>query len=413
MLNKGIPYLSLFSGAGGLDLGLERAGFSPALCVENDEDSRQTIELNRPAWKLANPGDIHSLTGSQIIKQLGIKRRKLPLLVGGPPCQPFSKSGYWSSGDSLRLLDPRSKTIQAFLNAVEITLPKIVLLENVKGILYNKKDEGLRLIQSAFKEINKRNQTEYIPYVFTLNSAEFGIPQMRERVFVVANIDGKTFFPPLPTHGPESVGKNDFLTAWDAIGIYDKDNWPNELNLSGRWAKLIPSIPEGYNYLWHTQRNGGEPLFGWRTRYWSFLLKLAKNRPAWTIQAEPGPATGPFHWKNRLLSIQELCALQTFPKNYKISGNRRSAVRQIGNAVPVALGELLGLSIKNQFFNYDIGIKLTSLPKRRRDCPTSERTSKVPAEYLKLRGKHSDHPGVGLGPGILKREIRRSTENDK
>ncbi|EMN99585.1 C-5 cytosine-specific DNA methylase [Leptospira interrogans serovar Pomona str. UT364] len=268
----------------------------------------------------------------------------------------------------------------------------------------------MRLIQSAFKEINKRNQTQYIPYVFTLNAAAFGIPQMRERVFVIANIDGETFVPPLPTHGPESVVKKDFLTAWDAIGSYDKDNWPNELNLSGRWAKLIPSIPEGYNYLWHTQRNGGEPLFGWRTRYWSFLLKLAKNRPAWTIQAEPGPATGPFHWKNRLLSIQELCALQTFPKNYKISGNRRSAVRQIGNAVPVALGELLGLSVKNQFFNYDIEIKLTSLPKRRRDCPTSERTSKVPAEYLKLRGKHSDHPGVGLGPGILKRERRRPIE---
>ncbi|MGH8069990.1 MAG: DNA cytosine methyltransferase, partial [Candidatus Entotheonellia bacterium] len=127
----------------------------------------------------------------------------------------------------------------------------------------------------------------------------------RERVFILASIDGQTLKAPLPTHG-EGNGLEPYHTAWDAIGDLDKEDWPLELEVTGKWAALLRSIPEGKNYLWHTPRGGGEPLFGWRTRYWSFLLKLSKRHPSWTIQAEPGPATGPFHWRNRMLSIEEL-----------------------------------------------------------------------------------------------------------
>jgi len=109
---------------------------------------------------------------------------------------------------------------------------------------------------------------------------------------------------------------------------------------------LLKSIPEGKNYLWHTPRGAGEPLFGWRTRYWSFLLKLSKGQPSWTIQAEPGPATGPFHWRNRLLSIQELVRLQTFPDEYEIVGSRRSAQMQVGNAVPPFLAEQVTIALR-------------------------------------------------------------------
>ena len=108
-----------------------------------------------------------------------------------------------------------------------------------------------------------------------------------------------------------------------------------------------------------------QPLFGWRTKFWSFLLKLAKDRPSWTIQAEPGPATGPFHWKSRLLSIEELCRLQTFPRGYEIQGDRRSAQRQVGNAVPSAIAELLGLEIRRQFFGERVRRTLRLLPTRR------------------------------------------------
>jgi DNA (cytosine-5)-methyltransferase 1 len=232
------------------------------------------------------------------------------------------------------------------------------------------------------------------------------VPQMRERVFLLASIDGRQIKLPKPTLGNGS-DQEPFLTAWDAIGDLDCSSWPAELNLSGRWAGLLPSIPEGQNYLWHTPRNvrrGSEPLFGWRTRYWSFLLKLAKAQPSWTIQAEPGPATGPFHWRNRLLSIEELARLQTLPVGYAILGKRLSAYRQIGNAVPSALGELLGLEIRRQLFGDRVRRNLRLLPARRSDCPPPEKIVPVPREYLKLRAKHDDHPGTGLGPAARRRD---------
>lgn len=196
------------------------------------------------------------------------------------------------------------------------------------------------------------------------------------------------------------------MTAWDAIGHLDSNTWSDHLSLTGRWADLLPSIPEGQNYQWHTPRNktpGSEPLFGWRTRYWSFLLKLAKAKPSWTIQAEPGPATGPFHWKNRLLSVRELCCLQTFPEDYQIRGARRSAHRQIGNAVPCAIGELLGLEVRRQFFGERVRRSLRLIPNRRSDCPAPESVSAVPVSYLELRDEYKDHPGTGLGPSARRR----------
>jgi len=397
--------LSLFTGAGGLDLGLEAAGFKPVLCVEVESDSRATLKRNRPGWRLSDPGDIYQLDRRQLLRQASLKPRRLTLLAGGPPCQPFSKSMYWSTGDSPRLRDPRANTLYAYLDVVKATLPHVLLLENVKGLAFDGKDEGLRLLERGLRRINKEHSTTYSPQIITINAANYGVPQVRERVFVIASIDGQQIESPSTTHGPE---KEPFLTAWDAIGELDVDPWPAELETRGRWARLLSSIPEGQNYLWHTPRNGGEPLFGWRTRFWSFLLKLAKAQPSWTIQAEPGPATGPFHWKNRLLSIEELACLQTFPRGYAIVGSRRSAHRQIGNAVPPAIGELLGLEVRRQLLSDRVRRRLRLLPERRSDCPRPERLARVPSEYLKLRAQHREHPGTGLGPAAQVRERAES-----
>src|SRR5262245_33470283 len=115
-LNKSsLNAISLFTGAGGLDIGLEKAGYEIKLCIENDEYARRTLKWNRPAWRLSDPGDIHLLSPASILSQAGLSVGELKLLAGGPPCQPFSKSSYWVSGDSLRLKDPRAKTLRAFL----------------------------------------------------------------------------------------------------------------------------------------------------------------------------------------------------------------------------------------------------------------------------------------------------------
>lgn len=400
--------ISLFTGAGGLDIGLEAAGFQNRLCVEIDEDARATIRRNRPNWNLATPGDIHAIKPSKLVSMAGVKPRSLDLLAGGPPCQPFSKSGYWAAGDSRRLGDPRASTLSAYLAVVEAALPRAMLLENVRGLTFNGKDEGLTLLQEGIAQINRCHDTNYQLNVLHLNAADFGVPQHRERVFVVASRDGETFTPPTATHG-ESRGLKPYLTSWDAIGDLDVTGLAEELLPTGKWADLLPTIPEGQNYLFHTPGGGGEPLFGWRTRFWSFLLKLAKNRPSWTIQAEPGPATGPFHWKSRLLSIREMCRLQTIPDDYYIEGDRRAAQKQIGNAVPCALGEVLGIEIRQQLLGSSVSSKPSLIPSRRKSIPLPEKRSKVPAKYLSLRGRHRPHPGTGLGPGAMLRAEVQST----
>lgn len=399
--------ISLFSGAGGLDLGLVKAGFRNKLCVEIDEASQKTLLANHPKWKLATPGDIHELTPDHLMRQAGVEPRELSLLAGGPPCQPFSKSGYWVTGDTSRLSDPRAKTLRAYLDLVREAQPEVLLLENVKGIAFSNKDEGLQLLVDELNEINSLKKTKYIPHVIALNAADYGVPQLRERVFIIASRDGSDFNLPEPTHfSPEKFDGKGSLhsTAWDAIGDLDVDIWPEEVKPTGKWADLLPTIPEGQNYLWHTEKMGGVPLFGWRTRFWSFLLKLAKNKPSWTIQAQPGPATGPFHWKGRLLSIRELARIQTFPDDYQFSGDRRAAHKQIGNAVPPAIGELLGLEIRRQFFGERVRKRLKLIPEKKVDCPLPEKPKAVPEKYLSLCGSYDAHPGTGKGPGAQKRE---------
>lgn len=400
--SAGPSAVSLFSGAGGLDLGLEAAGFSVRLCVEIDSAARATLSRNRPSWPLAEPGDIHLLSPSDLLDQAGVTPRDIDLLAGGPPCQPFSKSGYWSSGDSQRLADPRSATLKAYLRVVAALLPRVLLLENVRGIAYEGKDEGIKLVLRGLRAINRKYDTNYRPHVFCVNAADYGVPQLRERVFLIASRDGERFTPPHPTHGsgPEL---QPYVTAWDAIGDLDNSTPDPSLSLRGKWSDLIPSIPEGLNYLWHTQREGGVPLFGWRCRYWSFLLKLAKDLPSWTLQAAPGPATGPFHWRNRRLSIRELARLQTFPDQHSFDPSYAVSQRLIGNAVPCLIGEVLGRAIRRQLLHQTIRDEILQfLPESQGTPPPPERRKPVPQKYLSLQSTYAAHPGAGLGPAAIR-----------
>ncbi len=287
--------LSLYTGAGGLDLGFEAAGFETAAAVEVDPEAVATLRHNR-GWPVLDR-DVHTISSRELLEAAGLAEGEADALIGGPPCQPFSKSGYWASGDTLRLDDPRAGTLGAYLRVLRDALPKTFLLENVPGLAYRAKSEGLELIERTIHEINRDRGVSYSLSIAKLNAAGFGVPQIRERVFVIGARDGKDFVFPEPTRALPA-------TAWDAIGDLEDDDDP-ALRVRGKWADLLPSIPEGENYLWHTERGGGLPLFGWRRRYWSFLLKLAKARPSWTIQAQPGPAIGPFHWKSRRLSARE------------------------------------------------------------------------------------------------------------
>lgn len=395
--------LSLFTGAGGLDVGLEAAGFEIAGCVEIDADARRTLKMNRPHWPQSELADVHAYKPMELLEAFELRPREVAVLSAGPPCQPFSKSGYWANGDSKRMTDPRATTLRAVLAIAKAALPRVILIENVAGFSYSGKDEGIDVVKKGLEDINQQFGTRYKLCVLNLRAEQYGVPQKRHRLFLIAIREGALVSAPPSTHQPDSLIDSPPLTAWDAIGHLDSEHQQgaSHLELRGKWADLVPSVPEGRNYLWHTDRGGGVPLFGWRTKYWTFLLKLAKSLPAWTIQAQTGPSTGPFHWRNRLLSIEELCRLQTFPKGYQIFGTELSARRQVGNAVPSAIGELLGLMLAKEVFERGSDRPLSLIPKRRNDLPKPERRRRVPRKYVALRGKHPVHPGTGLGPRAI------------
>ena len=345
--------VSLFSGCGGLDFGMVAAGWNIAYRNDFDRHSCKTLEMNSEGLVQCAP--IEEVSSADIRACVGTGKDSVDLVIGGPPCQPFSKSAYWSRGDTLRLKDPRANTLDEYLRVVEDLKPKAFLLENVHGISYSGKEEGFQFLIKRIREINRKAGTDYRPTWRVLNAADYGVPQIRIRFFLVALRNGKDFVFPSPTHSEIDTGqatlfdinRKPYATAWDALSDIRPE--PDEkLEVGGKWGKLLPSIPEGENYLWHSDRKGGLPLFGWRTRYWCFLLKLAKNRPSWTIQAQPGSAIGPFHWENRKLSWRELAAIQTFPRDFKIDSPRVEVQRQIGNAVPSLLSEVLGRALREQ-----------------------------------------------------------------
>lgn len=396
--------ISLFSGAGGMDYGFEAAGFETAVALEFDHDCCETLRQNR-RWAVIERS-VFDVPTRELLAAGKLKVGEPDLLIGGPPCQPFSKAGYWARGDARRLNDPRSDTLAAYLRIIEEARPKAFVLENVEGLAFDGKDEGLRLLLERIEGINARAKTRYAPKWRVLNAADYGVPQLRSRLFMVAARDGSQFEFPAPQFGARPDGQLTLgeevwpphRTAWDALGDLAEPQDLEALAVRGKWSALLPSIPEGQNYLWHTDRGGGLPLFGWRRRFWTFLLKLAKDRPSWTIQAQPGPAVGPFHWNNRRLSMRELCRLQTFPDDVHIVGKHASVHKQLGNAVPSLLAEVIGREVRRQFFGDRLSRSSPKLlPPNRGSPPPPTQATAVPKAFRNLVGKHEAHPGTGKG----------------
>lgn len=404
---KYLTAISLFTGAGGLDFGFEVAGFRTAAALEIDPRCCETLRRNRN-WPVIDR-DIAAVTTDELLAVAGLSTGDADVLIGGPPCQPFSKSGFWATGEAKRLNDPRATTLESYMRVLAEARPRAFLIENVEGLGFRGKDEGLQLIQARLAAINAAHGVRYRASIATLNAADYGVPQQRKRVFVIGSRDGAAFRFPDATHQPAYAGNapsdSTHRTAWDALHDLPTPVDP-EVRLKGKWADLLPSIPEGMNYLWHTERGGGEPLFGWRRRYWSFLLKLAADQPSWTIQAQPGPATGPFHWDNRRLTVREMARLQTFPDSVQITGSLIEAQRQLGNAVPSLLAETLAREISLQLFGRStagppkLAVNRAGKPPRK-----ASRPAHVPAKFLALRGQYDAHPGTGLGFRALSRKL--------
>lgn len=406
--------ISLFSGIGGMDFGFEAAGFETRVALEFDRHCCKTMRLNRPNWEIIE-ADINKVSSQELLDRAGLRAGEADVLFGGPPCQPFSKAAYWVKGDTKRLDDPRSDTLTGYLRVLRDTRPRAFLLENVGGLAFADKDEGLQYLLAGIKAINRDTGTRYAVHWKVLNCADYGVPQLRERAFLIGSKDGRPFHFPEPTHAPAVADdlfstRDPYRTAWDALGDMPEPE-DRSLAVGGRWGDLLPTIPEGENYLWHTARKGGHPLFGWRTRYWSFLLKLSKRLPSWTVQAQPGSAIGPFHWNNRRLSFAELARIQTFPDGLLMDSGRTEMQRMLGNAVPSLMAEVLAREIRKQLLDSPIIGKTSLMPPRRRAVPPPERLAPLPAQYRVLIGEHEEHKGTGLGPAAQERARQKARKS--
>jgi DNA (cytosine-5)-methyltransferase 1 len=373
-----------------MDLGLEAAGFRHLAAVEWDEAARHSIKANGRAgdWNLLETGDIEQVAKDLQPTEVGLERGELDLLVGAPPCQPYSKAAQWAPGARRGLDDRRGQYLDDLLFLAARFRPKVVLLENVRGFVQGK-TSAVGYIESRLREVD----AGYVVHHSVLDAVDFGVPQRRSRAIVVATRVDRSF--EWPQHRERRV-------AWDALADLEPQEEPPEA--TGSWAELLPSIPEGQNYLFHTERGGGLPLFGYRTRYWSFLLKLAKAQPSWTLPAQPGPATGPFHWDNRPLSVPEMLRLQSFPADWRVEGPRRTDhVRQIGNATPPLLAEVIGRSIAchiGTVLRYDLAMT-HEIPAARPIPPPRPAEKVTEQRYLDRVGDHRAHPGHGKGPGAI------------
>ena len=265
-------------------------------------------------------------------------------MVNNTSSPPFSKSRFYLKDKPRALEDPVADvTLRGYIRMLEIVRPRAFLLENVPGMRYKVHHEALTYLERSAAQLG------YTTNWAVLNAADYGVPQIRQRFFMIGCLDGRIEMP-RPTHakapenrlGDENVER--WVTAGDAIADFDTDENASDQGhfAGGKHHDLLKELPPGDNYLYFTAKRGyPQPKFEWRSRYWSFLLKLSPDLPSWTIQATRSNNMGPFHWRNRILRIEEIKRLQTFPDEWYLAGKVEDQWRQIGNAVPPRLAAAL------------------------------------------------------------------------
>ena len=340
--------VSIFSGVGGLDAGFHKAGFETVFATDIWELSCESFKKNFPKCEVLTD-DIKNID----FKKIKTKYKQIDGLIGGPPCPSFSKSRFYRTEMDRGIDDEIGfNTVSNYFRAVSELKPNFFLLENVHGFIYKPHQSTLEYVKSESERLG------YKLFFNVVNAADYGVAQTRER-FICVGVKNKLpdFKYPKPTHAlNESLTNKPKLKKWitcgDILNDLDFDLPEDSLMQAGsRHKDILKLIPPGDNYLFFTKERGHpDPLFKWRSRYWSFLLKLSPDRPSWTIQASHSNNMGPFHWKNRFLRIPEIKRIQSFSDDYIVLGGFKDQWRQIGNAVPPNLAFHFARSIERQYF---------------------------------------------------------------
>jgi DNA (cytosine-5)-methyltransferase 1 len=345
--------VSLFSGAGGLDLGFETAGFRVKVMVEKERWACETLRFNFPDAVVLGPpdseGDVRNVTGEGILRAAGLKPNEVDIVLAGPPCQPFSIAAAqrFLKGDAkfkrLGVKDKVRGTLTVeLLRLVADIKPKLVLMENVPGLVTLDHGSTLTNIKKSLSELG------YKPEHFLVNAADYGVPQKRERVFIIAGkglARNPTF--PAATHSPAKyVGGNPaYRTVSHALyGLY----LPGRANHIRREHR--PQSLARYRKLEVGER---EPL--------GRVDRLDPSKPSKTVIAGGTRGGGRSHlhpYLARTLTVRESARLQSFPDNFQFFGSTGRQFTQVGNAVPPLLAEAIARHIRRDIMKEDIDSSL-------------------------------------------------------
>ena len=333
--------IDLFSGAGGLHLGFERAGYSIKLCLDNDALVERTHKRNFPNIPFIND-DIRKVPASKIKKYRD--GSTIDVVIGGPPCQGFSTIGKRvSSNPNVRAEhDPRNELVLTYANLIKELRPKFIVMENVKGILTLEKGAYLKNVLRLLKEAGYNAQYKLI------NMADYGVPEIRERVIILGNRVGLPVEFPQPDHSdkPED-GLLPWNNCWDVIkDLVDLGDTPEfnhvALKHTEKNVTRYKLIPEGGRLP-----EGALPPELYRKNFGNTFKRLSRTRPALTMV--PGNDAFPIHpILHRSLTVREAARIQTFPDTIIFEGNRRQQGHQVGNAVPPMFSEKLAVFITGQ-----------------------------------------------------------------
>lgn len=357
--------ISLFSGAGGLDLGLEKAGFVTRVAVELDSDARATLRNNQHLFATAEFPvfeDITTLEPEFLLEQAGLSPGEATVVAGGPPCQSFS-----TAGNRRSIGDPRGSLFKNFADVIEVAQPRYFVMENVRGILSaaikhrpliergesfppltvdEQPGSAFRVIRNEFEE-----RLGYQISFGLVDAADYGVPQHRIRLIVIGSRDHDlTSTDVAPMLRPQEVDSVFSLrTVIESLRDVDHEH----LNYTAERREIMSLVPPGKNWRWFRDNPQYGPEFTKKIMggAWSsgggkvgFFRRLDPDKPSPTLPTSPiQKSTALCHpWEDRPLSVQEYAAIQTFPSGYSFAGSLYSRYKQIGNAVPVGLGYAIG-----------------------------------------------------------------------
>lgn len=334
-----MQFIELFAGAGGLALGLEKAGFAPIALIEKEKNAVETLKLNRPHWniiledisKIAYPANISNL--------FGLKQFELDLLSGGVPCQAFSYAG-----KKLGLNDPRGTLFYYYAIFLQTLKPKVFLFENVKGLLTHDKGRTYNTIIKIFQDSGYETQIKI------LNALDYGVAQKRERLIIIGI--HREFKDKIKITFPQPSKQH--LTLKDVLNHVPQSEGASYSNYKKQFFKLIPQGGYWKDLPINLQREYLKSCYFMEGGRTGILRRMSLDEPSLTILTTPSQKQSerchPLF--DRPFTVRENARIQSFPDDWKFAGSMMSKYKQIGNAVPVNLAYEIGKEIKKGLIDF-------------------------------------------------------------